>query len=58
MSLKGCGVIVLGCKELSGGMSARLELGAGVRGGGQRTGKGKQGLGDRPSLWRISRVFV
>ena len=34
MSLKGCGVVVLGCKELSGGMSARLELGAGVRGGG------------------------
>ena len=25
-----------GCKELSGGMSARLELGAGARGRGQR----------------------
>ena len=31
MSLKVCGVVA-GCKELSGGMSAGLELGAGGRG--------------------------
>ena len=55
MSLKGCGVIVLGCKELSGGMSARLELGAGVRGGGQRTGKQQEPKGSCEPFWTFSK---
>ena len=57
MSLK-VGGVVAGCKELSGGMSARLELGAGARGRGQRSQRGQMnpfGLSPKSHTepWRV-----